>query len=144
MPVYKLTIEGNDTEQFRTDLMKFASAFQQVPTNVHVSADPVKTEIVSARVTCEPATSKVIKPKVHNESINSGINKSDADADSKPETKNPEIPLIALRALLARLTKEGRSTDVVAALQKFGCARLTDLPAKHYSELLTDLGVYRD
>jgi hypothetical protein len=142
MPVYKLTIEGNDTGQLRMELMKLASAFQQVPTSVHVSAEPVKTEIISARVTCEPVTSKVMTPKVHNESINSDINKS--DADTKPETKNAEIPLVALRALLARLTQEGRSTDVVAALQKFGCARLTDLPAKHYHELLTNLGVAHD
>jgi hypothetical protein len=55
-----------------------------------------------------------------------------------------EISLATVRAHLAKLTQAGKSNEVVAALQTFGCTRLTDVKPEQYRELLTNLGVAHD
>ncbi len=56
--------------------------------------------------------------------------------ETKPEVKQPTLEEV--RGLLARKSKEGKSSEVKALIEKYGDTRLSDVPTENYAALVAD------
>lgn len=57
--------------------------------------------------------------------------------ETKPEVKQPTLEEV--RGLLARKSKEGKSSEVKALIEKYGDTRLSDVPTENYAALVADV-----
>lgn len=61
-----------------------------------------------------------------------GVSTTDTPAET------PEVKLEDVRAVLASLTKAGKSDDVKALFAKYGASKLPEVKKEHYAELLQE------
>lgn len=57
-------------------------------------------------------------------------------AEPKPATDQPVYTLEIVRAKLAALSQSGKQKEVKAIIESFGVAKLTDIPAENYPEVM--------
>lgn len=61
---------------------------------------------------------------------------SNAKKKAKAEPKQPELKLADVRKVLAKLSQEGKTSEVKEILNGFGADKLSDLPTYQYEALL--------
>lgn len=63
----------------------------------------------------------------------------DADAAEPAPTKEPELKLEDVRAVLADMSRKGHTAEIRALLQKYGAAKLSGVDPANYSALMKDV-----
>lgn len=61
-------------------------------------------------------------------------------AAAEPQNEEPIYSLEQVRARLAELQKAGKRAEVKELLNSFGVAKLSEIPAEQYGELMTKAG----
>lgn len=170
MNPYKITIEASNPDQLKVNIIALAATYtESADRDTRIEIAPLGSEHVNATVLTEDTMPTLTKAKVSYESatptaitanvsvehpatapittnparerIPARLNDEGIATSSEPPESQFELPLAKVRAKLAKLTKEGKSNEVVTALQAFGCTRLTDVQPADYASLLDRLGV---
>lgn len=129
---FTITVTADDADTLRTNIVMLAASYDKQP-----SLTDRATAIQDAGQTNEEKPRK-LSTAAQATPASTTTEAADDTGQAKPALK---ISIADVRARLAQLTRDGKSDAVVAALQSFGCARLTDLAPEHYRELLANLGV---
>lgn len=85
--------------------------------------------------------SKNIEPKEVEKEVQvpkETVKKNNKKQETKKAEESKEITLEEVRGVLAKLSKNGKQTEVKALIKKFGGKKLTDISKDKYPELLKE------